>query len=257
MNDEQRFLFDLQGYLLVPGVLDGDAIGRMLGEMDAHSVDPPEDGGDSYRFGDFLRWSEDYRILIDHPQLLPIVAELLGPRFRLDHAYGMATRPGRTDASASAAPKAGYTLHHSAGMFDHGCYYVTHGNRLHNGLIVVSWALTDIAPGAGGFCCIPGSHKSVFPMPGGFYQIDGNPLVCQVPQRAGDVLIFTEALTHGTWPWTDPNGQRRSVLMKYSPHYMMWSPTPMAVDFDGLSERQQLILQGAGVWNRPLISLDD
>ena len=252
MSDEQRFLFDLQGYLLVPDVLDAPTIARMLGEMDAHSVDPPEGNSDNYRFGDFLRWSDDYRGLIDHPTLLPIVAELLGPRFRLDHAYGMATRPG----IPAAPPTEGYTLHHQAGMFDYGCYYVTHGNRLHNGLIVVSWALSDIEPNAGGFCCIPGSHKSTFPMPPPLYQIDGNPLVKQIPQRAGDVVIFTEALTHGTWPWNDPNGQRRSVLLKYSPHYMQWAPQAMDSAFDGLSERQKLILQGAGVWQRPLVALE-
>jgi ectoine hydroxylase-related dioxygenase (phytanoyl-CoA dioxygenase family) len=254
MTDEQRFLFDLQGYLLVPGVLDGATIARMLAQMDAHSVNPPEDGGDDYRFGDFLQWSEDYRNLVDHPTLLPILAELLGPKFRLDHAYGMATRPGK---GATSQPS-GYTLHHTAGMFEHGCYYVTHGSRMHNGLIVVSWALSDIAPGAGGFCCIPGSHKAMFPMPRRLFQIDGNPLVRQVPQKAGDVVIFTEALTHGTWPWTDPNGQRRSVLLKYAPHYMQWGQKPMDADaVPGLSERQRLLLEGAYVWQRPALPQTD
>jgi ectoine hydroxylase-related dioxygenase (phytanoyl-CoA dioxygenase family) len=140
-------------------------------------------------------------------------------------------------------------------MFEHGCYYVTHGSRMHNGLIVVSWALTDIGENAGGFCCIPGSHKAVFPMPGRLFHIDGNPLVRQIPQKAGDVVIFTEALTHGTWPWTDPNGERRSVLMKYSPHYMQWGQKPMdAHGIGGLTERQRLLLEGAYVWQRPFFA---
>src|SRR5690348_8479966 len=115
LTDEQRFLFDLQGYLVVPGVLDPTTVERMLAEMDAHGVDPPEVDSDKYRFGDFLRWSEDFRRLIDHPAILPILAELLGPQFRLDHAYGMGTRPQRpisTDEEGTV-----HTLHHTAGMF--------------------------------------------------------------------------------------------------------------------------------------------
>ncbi|MDQ2799537.1 MAG: phytanoyl-CoA dioxygenase family protein, partial [Armatimonadota bacterium] len=108
LNDEQRFLFDLHGYLVVPGVLDAPTLARMQAEMDAHSVNPPEENSDAYRFGDFLKWSEDFRGLIDHPALLPLLAEMLGPKFRLDHAYGMATVPGR----AGQPPPEGYTLHH-------------------------------------------------------------------------------------------------------------------------------------------------
>jgi ectoine hydroxylase-related dioxygenase (phytanoyl-CoA dioxygenase family) len=248
MTEEQRFVFDLQGYLILPGVLDSATIERMLAAMDEHGVNPPEEKGDAYRFGDFLRWSEDYRALIDHPAVLPVLTEILGPKFRLDHAYGMATRPGK----GVPTEPSGYTLHHTSGMFDHGCYYVTHGSRMHNGLIVVSWALTDIAENAGGFCCIPGSHKAIFPMPSRLFQIDGNPLVRQVSQRAGDVVIFTEALTHGTWPWTDPNGKRRSVLMKYCPCYHQWAMKPMDADaIPELTERQRLILEGPHVARRP------
>jgi ectoine hydroxylase-related dioxygenase (phytanoyl-CoA dioxygenase family) len=250
MTDEQRFLFDLQGYLVLPGVLDPPTVERMRAEMDARGVDPPEMDSDAYRFSGFFGWSDAFRGLIDHPALLPVLAELLGPRFRLDHAYGMATRP----KPAASAAEGVHTLHHHAGLFDNACFYLTHGRRIHNGLVTVSYALTDIAPGAGGFCCIPGSHKAVFPMPRPLFQIEGNPLVRQIPQNAGDALIFTEALTHGTWPCSDPHGVRRSILLKYAPHYMQWAQQPMDPGIDGLTERQRLILLGAHVSHRPPIS---
>jgi len=250
MTDEQRFLFDLQGYLVVPGVLDPGQVERMLTVMDEHSVNPPEENTDDYRFGNFLRWGDDYRNLIDHPTILPILEDLLGPRFRLDHAYGMATAPRHGEVQMSK----GNSLHHHAAMFEHGCFYVTHGNKMHNGLIVVSYSLTDIGPGAGGFCCIPGSHKALYEMPDRWYQLQDNPLVQQIPQRAGDALIFTESLTHGTWPWSDPNAQRRSVLMKYTPHYMQWAAGVMNSEIEGLTERQKLILQGPYVHSRATVS---
>lgn len=254
MTEEQRFIFDLQGYLVVPGVIDAARSRRMLAEMDAHSVNPPEDGSDNYRFGDFLRWSEDFRNLIDEPVLLPLLSALLGPRFRLDHAYGMASKSRAGNESREPASD---SLHHHADMFSYGCYYLTRGQDMHNGLLVVSYSLTDIAPGAGGFCCIPGSHNANVTMPEKLYLINDNALVQQVPQQAGDMLIFTESLTHGTWPWTDPQAERRSVLMKYCPGYMQWSEGVMDSNFEGLTERQKLILEGPRVASRPAVALGE
>lgn len=250
MTEEQRFLFDLHGYIVVPGVLDAARVRRMLTTMEEEMAKSPPDDADDWRFYNFLRWNDDYRNLIDESVMLPILMALLGSRFRLDHAYGMASRAAvRTDHPDER-------LHHQSGMFDSGCYYVSHGERIHNGLTVVSYSLTDIEPGAGGFCCIPGTHKSLAKTPRHLYQRDNNPLVKQIPQKAGDALIFTEALTHGTWPWTNPNGQRRSVLMKYSPGYMRWAQKTIDADIEGLTDRQRLLLQGPSVGQRKGIELD-
>lgn len=245
MTPEQRFIFDVQGFLVVEQAIDAPQIARMVADMEREGIREPQNNPSKSRFGGFLEWGEDWRALIDHPRIVPILNELLGPRFRLDHAYGMAMR--------ASGEQGGEGLHHQAGMFEHGCYYVTHRDRMHNGLIVVSWALTDIEPGMGGFCCIPGSHKALHPVPQEWYGLNDNPLVRQVPQKAGDVLVFTEALTHGTMPWRNPNVERRSVLLKYCPHYMQWAGSPMDASIPGLSERQKLVLQGASVWKRPTV----
>ena len=61
--------------------------------------------------------------------------------------------------------------------------------------------------------------------------------------RAGSVLIFTEALTHGTAPWTGRH-RRRSLLYKYSPAQQSWSRNhirpPESVE---LTPRQQLLFE--------------
>lgn len=75
-------------------------------------------------------------------------------------------------------------------------------------------------------------------------------MVQQIPQKAGDVLIFTESLTHGTMPWRDKHHDRRSVLMKFCPHYMQWSKWKMPTEIEGLTERQKLILQEPYVADR-------
>jgi len=242
MTPEQRFIFDVQGYIIIPGVLAPERVQRMVADMEEHGVGEVENGWSKARFHSFLSWGEEWRALIDVPIILPILFELLGPRFRLDHAYGMAMRADEKDE--------GEGLHHHAGMFYHGSYYVTHGEKMHNGLVVVSYALTDIEPGMGGFACIPGSHKALYPVPDGWFQLEGNPMVQQIPQKAGDVLIFTESLTHGTMPWRDKHHDRRSVLMKFCPHYMQWSKWKMPTEIEGLTERQKLILQEPYVADR-------
>jgi ectoine hydroxylase-related dioxygenase (phytanoyl-CoA dioxygenase family) len=247
MTDEQRYLFDLQGYLRVVGVLSPDQIQTMLSDLDAHGISNPENDPGKSRFAGYFAWGEVWRHLIDHPIILPLLSEIIGPKLRLDHTYGMA-------ASASAEPS-GNSLHHNSGMFDHGCYYVTHGSRAHNGLVVVSYSLTDINQGDGGFCCIPGSHKALYPTPKSYYSLSDNPIAQQVAMKAGDAVIFTEALTHGTMPWTNQDHERRSVLLKYCPHYMQWARSPLSTDgIDELTNRQRAILEGAYVWQREALA---
>ena len=75
----------------------------------------------------------------------------------------------------------------------------------------------DVNPGDGGFIGVPGSHKANQP----FKPEPDSHLVVQPTLKAGDMLIFTEALMHGTRKWVSPN-RRRSLLYKYSPGYSTW-----------------------------------
>lgn len=248
MTDEQRFLFDLKGFLVLESVLDTETLTRMRADVDERG--PREVANSSFksRFGGFLDWGPDWRALIDHPRTLPILRELLGERFRMDHAYGM--------AMSASGERGGEGLHHFAGMFDHGAYYATKGTQMHTGLLVVSFALYDVPPGAGGFCCIPGTHKSIHPMPQKWFGAYDNPHIVHVPMRAGDVVIFTESLTHGTLPWTCTTHERRAILLKYAPGYMQWANDPIAVkDPSKFTEQQMRILQRAGgLMNRPQVA---
>ena len=246
MSEEDKYLFDLQGFLVVRGVLDAETLKTLHASMDVNGIAGPEAGDISKsRFGNFLSWGEPWRNLIDHARIMPYLSELLGPKFRLDHAYGMAAKADTDEGHLG--------LHHQAGMFNHACYYATHGQQMHTGLLVVSYTLVDMPVGRGGFCCIPGSHKALYNTPGKYYRTDNNPLLTQVPIAAGDVIIFTEALTHGTTKWRNPH-ERRSVLLKYCPPYMQFSGSPMNSDIPGLTERQRLIMAGPRIKDRPALS---
>ena len=214
MNAEEKYLFDLRGYVNIEGVLDADDLTELNVLIDTQNyADPADDNIHSQRLGGFLSWENDaFRKLLNHPRIMPCLAEIVGPKFRLDHVYGILMKEGNP----------GGTLHGGGTPYDPSQYYVFRNDRMYNGLTVVSWALTDMLPEHGGFCCIPGSHKSNYPCPPQFRPVKDNK-TCMAPvhQKAGDAVIFTEALTHGTLPWTAPH-QRRSILFKYSPGHASW-----------------------------------
>ena len=183
-------------------------------------------------------WREPFRDMLAHPGIVPYLHAILGKGFRLDHL------PSLIGMRRGAE---GHMLHGSSGPgFDPHQYYIFQDGQMHNGLTVVSWQLTDVNPGDGGLCLIPGSHKCNFALPLGLksyeqYQEFVKPITC----KAGDVVIFTEAVTHGTMPWQSEH-QRRSILIRYSPgnlayakHYVSWPEAYV----DGLSEEQRAVME--------------
>jgi hypothetical protein len=217
MTDEQRFLFDLLGYLVLEDVLSSGqvaALNALLDEYDLWSGSSPADGGWlAFEDDDFLtagrihRWGEPFRRLIANPTILPYLGDLIGPQFRFEDGKVLLMREGSNSG----------VLHGGRLPFWHHAHYEVLDGQIHNGLFVVSFALCDHRPGEGGFVCLPGSHKINFPLPDHFHDIDESLSYLQhVPLKAGSVLLFTEALAHGTWRWTGEH-ERRVVLLTYAP----------------------------------------
>ena len=79
-----------------------------------------------------------------------------------------------------------------------------------------------------------------------------------VPEApAGSVVLFSEALTHGTAPWKGAH-QRRTLLYKYCQSHLAWSARrvrpPASVP---LTPRQQLLFQepaNPGTWTSSLFA---
>jgi len=241
-TDEERYRFDLQGFVVRRGALSAAEVQRLHSEIDALALPDAADSIQSQRFVGLLEAGGLLRDLMDHPAVLDIVRELCGPQVRLDHAYGITMAPGTS----------GLGLHGGAIPFDPAQYYLVDGTGIHTGLVAVQWAVSDHAPGDGGFCCVPGSHKAQFPRPASM-ALD-HPLVREVPLFAGDVVLFTEALTHGTLPWKAAH-QRRSVLYKYSPGSSSWDRRPVCTPetLPLLTERQRRLCQPPSVaWHEPV-----
>jgi ectoine hydroxylase-related dioxygenase (phytanoyl-CoA dioxygenase family) len=254
MNDEERYLFDLMGYLVIEDVLSPSEVAELnalIDRRDPWGEYPRHQRGSlvgegNLHVGPLHAWEEPFRRLIDHARLRTYLAEIIGPKFRFDHGYAIFMRKGGAQ----------HRLHGGNAPYDPAQYYHWRDGKMHNGLTVVSYALGDVNPGDGGFAAIPGSHKSNLPCPSHFKTFERTgPWVLQVPQRAGSAIIFTEALTHGTWPWT-ADAERRSLLYKFSPGHMSWArdyPAAADVPEADWSAAARQILTPPFVQQRPVV----
>ena len=274
MNDDEKYFFDLNGYIVLEDTLTAEQVAACNAAID-HNRDrltdfpsraPYLEGlglarGSKALAGEKLRldftgmlawpkpWCDPFRHLLDHPSIVPHLVEILRDGFRLDHLYGIVMREGTE----------GHRLHGGGTVDDFTSFYQFHNGHMRNGLSVVSWILTDCGPGDGGFACIPGSHKANYRCPPDVALLDTDiGMVRQVEAKAGSAVLFTEALTHGTLPWKADH-ERRSILYKYSPGTLSYSKryVPPGVEdvLDEFTPEQRAVLEPPYRTNRPLLDV--
>ena len=231
MTDDEKYLFDLNGYLVLTDVLTSEEVDRCNEAIDRHAdqlqeregsltIGAPALGGTSNRkdLGGMLAWErpwcEPFRAMLVHPRVMPYLYVILGKGYRLDHGPGLIAMDKGCE---------GGTLH-GGGVErpDLSEAYFFKNGRIYCGLTVVEYLLADEGSGDGGVAVVPGSHKANLACPremnrGEKYQEH----VVEVNGRAGDAVIFTETLTHGTLPW-EAEHQRRALLYKFSPRFQAY-----------------------------------
>ena len=214
MTQREAFLFDLWGYVVIEGVLGADELQRANAAVDHHAAliqnrEPGLAGSSTVLAreagrGEFLEnpltferpWCEPFRAMLAHPRSIDIFNEILGPGYRLDHGPGFIRMTRGTE---------GHQLHGSM-TFDASQYHHFIDGRVQCGLCVAAWQLTEVRAGDGGFACIPGSHKANYRPPYEVLRLEEDwGCVHQVVAPAGSLVIFNEALVHGTLPW-QPRG---------------------------------------------------
>ncbi len=240
MTEQERYLFDLQGYLVVRDALTPEQITTLNGLVDTHLEAKVAPDAPSHRFGNLLAWGEPMYGVLDNPRLMPYLDAILGANFRLDHDY--------CDVIRGRKGPIGWSLHGGGTPFDPSQYYRFQDNRIFCGLTVVAYNLHDIGEGDGGFGCVPGSHKSNLPFPNEWRDLEqAQPFVDRVIGPAGTAVIFTEALTHGTLPWNAAH-ERRTLFFKYSPGPLSWASNYYdPANYPGLSEKQTALLRKPSV----------
>lgn len=264
MTTEEKFAFDLRGFVVVRGVYDAEQVRKMNAAIDARESeiverkgrlrlggeagDPLAGDGTTGRadLGGMLSWKNGdatlFRSVLAHERLVPYYHELVGEGYRMDHLPLMIQQKTGAD---------GFVFHggrmNPDGSWCQELAYTCEGGRMYNQLIGVSVALSDTEPGDGGFCILPGSHKSMFPCPQEILEYKSHQdLVVNPKMKAGDVLFFTEAATHGTQAWTARH-TRRAVLYRFAPSTYAYGrsyyPTWPDGTEDGMTDAEKAVLQ--------------
>jgi hypothetical protein len=158
--------------------------------------------------------------LVNDMVLGPVALSSAELRYRYQHSKTASHMCGPVDAR-NAYRYAGKPIKNSGG-----------GNMLHRGIDLVSLrvliALHDIDRDNGPLCVSPATHKSNLWSPYGG-EPDQDPTMVSLPMKAGDVILFTEALRHGGMPNRVPH-VRKTIHLCYN---CDWAGSPSPVHWNG------------------------
>lgn len=226
MTEEQKFFFDLKGWIALPGVLEPDEVEEMKAAVYGgakHSYEAPLDR------------------LLDHPAIVGILSEILTEDpFVRDECYGF-----RCEASFTTIRPPGWD---TGERRDNGLPHVVRppqqanamryqvaGGKIFSGLTRVVWELEPVKSGQGATSFLSGSHKAHFNYGGpNRYapNIGGSPFEQSMRDAmedyscpAGSVVIFTESLIHAANDWTNPDNPRCAVFNCYNSIWAQWHRT--------------------------------
>jgi ectoine hydroxylase-related dioxygenase (phytanoyl-CoA dioxygenase family) len=238
MTADEKYLFDLNGYIVVRGVLTPEEVREANARIDEHGkfVERSDDelrnaakgttlygsGPGRKDMGGVLEWgdveSRIFRSILAHPNLVPLFHGILGKGYRMDHSpFVLAQEKG-----AEGFALHGGTIDCGSGQYNPHLAYSCFQQTIHCSLLGVNVMLTDHNAGDGGFCVVPGSHKSNFQMPK--RMLDGElyeEFIRQPVTKAGDVVLFSEGTVHGAKAWTADH-ERRACLYRFAPATMAY-----------------------------------
>ena len=205
LTAEQRYAFDLRGWLLIENVLSEDEIAAAKEHITRLHTDRES-------------LSEHHRSsmggpcvdLIDHPVVVGFMHEFVyqpftdgskTPPLGNQSCYGF-----RMEMSFSQYRQRGdgnFGPHNGNGMMrvpgDHHTYHAFPG-QAHTCLTRALWELNPVEDGKGGTLFISGSHKAAFTGPESLRSMD-SPFWDSYSCPPGSVLFFTEAVTHSSSVW--------------------------------------------------------
>ncbi|MBD05112.1 MAG: hypothetical protein CME24_12290 [Gemmatimonadetes bacterium] len=228
LTQEQKYVFDTRGWLLVPGVLSADQIEPMrdfIYQLDRDRESLPEKQRTIFGF--------PLHPLMDHPVVVGFMNEFLcTPYLASEECYGFRMEMSFPGLRSTQDEKPfEFHPHNGSGMFrmpgDGHMYHCLPG-KAHSGLTRVVWELNDVEEGDGGTMFISGSHKAAFTAPESAYT-PGSPLWDTYSCPAGSVLFFTEAVSHSGVPWANADQDRVALFNAYNDVNSRWSmsrPSP-------------------------------
>lgn len=233
------FLFDLRGYIVLPGAVEPDLLDDLNRAFDGFPALETNEwwgnaqrrdytGDTGFELHNCVEAGEPFERLIDHPGWIEYVRHYCGSE--QSYLSGLFI----DECIASKRRSGGHHPVHSGGYHGalRGLYYFANG-VFRCGQINIILALTDIGPGDGPTMVIPGSHKSNFPHPAqGDYgrgdRMDTLEGAVPVYLKKGDAVLFVDGLMHGGSTRTDEHGERRVTIYRYGPP---WGATRFGFEY--------------------------
>lgn len=233
MTDEQKFAFDLKGYLLMPGVLTADEIKAIKVQIEALRTCPETLAPHERVFPGGAA-----SMLIDHPVVMDVLDAIIGPEVRMESSWFAYRTKGQGEPSP-----------HGGGVnVNPNFSYRVHNGKIYSALTRIVFELNDVVEGEGGTLLLAGSHKSNFPVPP---MGADSPLFETYGCPAGSMLVFTENLCHSTATWQNPDKPRIAVFNCYNHvgcqfHHPSIDPVVLA----GLTPARKAFFRDVWVWNQ-------
>lgn len=204
LSEEQKFLFDLKGYLVIPDVFRDDEVQAMKEQVykikhEPDSLAPHEKtvpGGAS-------------EVILSNPVIKSCLKEFIGEDVLLDGQFVI----WRKFSEQKQAPHNGGPMRSA-----HFHYHVTGGN-IYSALTRIVVELNPVKRGEGGTVFLAGSHKSNFHVPPSFKKLrhdNYEPYFETYEASPGSIVVFTENVCHAGPAWRNPDQPRVSVFLSFS-----------------------------------------
>lgn len=223
MTQEQKFFFDLRGWILLPSILAPAEIADIKAEVYAGAKN-------SYQ--------GKLQMLLDHPAIVGVLTELLSEdpfvandsySFRCESSFTTIRPPGwsKMERTDGGMPHVVRPPQQANAM-----RYQVAGGKIFAGLTRVVWELEEVKAGQGGTSFLSGSHKAHFNYGGpdpyrpniseSPWEANMRTVMDEYSCPAGSVVIFTESLVHAANDWTNPDNPRCAVFNCYNSIWAQW-----------------------------------
>jgi hypothetical protein len=266
LTPAQRYYLEVNGYVVVPGVLTPDECDAGIDAMHQLRAELLAAGGAKANArvrGAFLIGDRPWHAFIGnilaaapaatayacHPRLVGMAEELIGGEARIVECNGHVNTRNPHEKPGDAPE---YSLHY--GIDTHFAGHTGPNGLYHCSFVKTLTNLTDLGPDDGGTVCIAGSHK----LTGGTIDKDiiaaskADPsLVHQVVAPAGSTLLFAETTIHGKGRHTSDRERVLLITGYGASMFPYWETDPIPPEFmNKIPKSLETLFKGRANWNR-------
>ena len=259
LTPAQRLHLNIYGYVLLEDVLTAAEVEQSKAALYRLKAEPDErldelrvyrraKGEHHVLLGHLVEYDPALLAYAVHPELVPLVEEVVGGSVRLEESEAIINR--RDPAATQESLASGHGLHFHDGT-RHGWGTWEEQGNFHCLFVKTLAYLTDVGPDDGGTSVIPGSHKLSWPPQESIAAaLADRRLIHQIEAKAGSVLLFPESLLHSTTPIRSDT-ERVILVAGYTPPMLReWPGNEISPEFVAtLPEHLRPLISGSDSWH--------